>query len=199
MDEFANIIGQSVQQNNEWSARQAQEQMAFQERMSNTAFQRQMEDLKAAGLNPVLAAKLGGASTPNGAMGDTDTSGTSALVDLLMMSMETANSAAGAARAAAESSENTLGLPLIKNPRQPWQLAWNYGVEHQDDIIDAVKAIFNTPKRFSDEYKELWDADQQRRIAAPAHSAYGKKARAEQKKAEKAKSWWWKLLSGPTI
>lgn len=108
----------------------AKNQMAFQERMSNTAHQREVADLKAAGLNPVLSAGGSGASTPSGAEGDYSTDGQ--VLSLLQSSINTTAKAVGSLGKAVE-TKNLDGLASIVN---------SYGnftsrKVTTDDLVDA--------------------------------------------------------------
>ena len=66
-----------AKENRAFQERMVNQAQEYQERMSNTAYQRAMKDMKASGLNPILAYQQGAASTPIGqtAPGSTATMG----------------------------------------------------------------------------------------------------------------------------
>ena len=67
-DRTAQYNSAEAAENRAFQSQEAATNRAWQERMANTAYQRAVADLKAAGLNPILAAFNGGAATGSGAM-----------------------------------------------------------------------------------------------------------------------------------
>lgn len=114
----------------------AEQQMAFQERMSSTAHQREVADLRAAGLNPMLSLRHGGASSPGGAMAQLENSGAAASQSALVaeqvknLKAQTlkATEEAGVARAQADHLDTET---MIKKEVVP------HGREHAE--LDVLK------------------------------------------------------------
>lgn len=130
------------------NARMAREQMAFQERMSSTSWQRAVADIQAAGLNPALAYGQGGASSPTGATATMQNTHTAAL-----------DGAASAIQSAQQLRKNAYEIELLSSQAQktqmearkteleslPLQAVWTEIGKDPRDFMDAMRANWRRP------------------------------------------------------
>lgn len=119
-----------------YNSAEAAKNRAWQEQMSNTSYQRAVEDMRKAGINPILAYTQGGASTPSGAQGTIGSA-----------SMGMASSSALGATA----------LPGIKQDGS-WSShseAWSHAENAAESIQQAIMSSSSNPVRLKGDMEAI--------------------------------------------
>jgi len=146
------LIGNSA------SAREAQKNRDWQERMSDTEMQRRVADLKMAGLNPMLAYTQGGASSGSGATAQQDNPFSSAVPSAQALSQ------AMAVKKNNEFQDAQIDRLAIQNANDTAQTQANVNFTNaQAGAIATSVALQEAQIRQADENAALMRIDQEKR------------------------------------
>lgn len=142
---------------NAFNAEEAQKARDFEQQMSNTAYQRQLADMEAAGVNPALAmgAAANGASTPSGAQAQagSDPTGGLDMSSLMSLLMSPLNVVQGI--------ESVKGIKKENELKQK-EIDW-YDREHSASTEGVI--LDNAIKSIEKEYKGKFNDQQLKNMA----------------------------------
>ena len=197
----------------EYNSAEAAKQRNFEKQMSDTAHQREVADLKAAGLNPILSAGTTGASTPSGSSAATTQGGSIADIAAIIGAMVNAKNA-NTARKQAENEEK-VGAANIKktlNDIKTSNINTAAGLRETVAKIDKLEAETEARRQQTEGNKELGLTDNDTGIARTAsrtvfnikqngsgnlkeslrNQPYYKAYQSTKKNAKRAYNWWLK-------
>lgn len=121
----------------DWSNEDAQTNRNWEERMSNTAHQREVKDLRAAGLNPVLSGTGGsGASTPSGSMPTVSKADTPNFSNIVASALEARNMSAQNQLLKAQAQQSNSASSVNDSTKRK--------LDKETDILGPKATLFKT-------------------------------------------------------